>query len=105
MSRRAGLGRHITLDDAAGDPLDGLVNLFDIGIVLAVAFLLAGLGLTLGEQGRATGADGVATGAPRGARALSSPANAPQRSGRGAPVGTVYRLADGRLVYVAKPAR
>jgi hypothetical protein len=27
----------------AGDPLDGLVNMFDIGIVLAVAFLLAAL--------------------------------------------------------------
>jgi len=30
-------------DDRAGDPLDGLVNLFDLGIVLAVAFLLAAL--------------------------------------------------------------
>src|SRR6202012_5621213 len=30
-------------EDRAGDPLDGLVNLFDLGIVLAVAFLLAAL--------------------------------------------------------------
>ena len=29
--------------DRSGDPLDGLVNLFDLGIVLAVAFLLAAL--------------------------------------------------------------
>src|SRR6201999_2416728 len=29
--------------DRAGEPLDGLVNMFDIGIVLAVAFLIAGL--------------------------------------------------------------
>ena len=29
--------------DRGGDPLDGLVNLFDLGIVLAVAFLLAAL--------------------------------------------------------------
>src|SRR5262249_47709083 len=29
--------------DRAGDPLEGLVNLFDLGIVLAVAFLLAAL--------------------------------------------------------------
>ena len=29
--------------DRAGDPLDGLVNMFDLGIVLAVAFLLAAL--------------------------------------------------------------
>ena len=32
--------RHV---DRAGDPLDGLVNLFDLGIVLSVAFLLAAL--------------------------------------------------------------
>ena len=30
-------------EDRAGDPLDGLVNLFDLGIVLAVGFLLAAL--------------------------------------------------------------
>ena len=29
--------------DRSGDPLDGLVNLFDLGIVLSVAFLLAAL--------------------------------------------------------------
>ena len=36
MTRRTGLGRHRRIADSAGDPLDGLVNLFDIGIVLAV---------------------------------------------------------------------
>ncbi len=50
MNRRTGLGRHGRIEDAAGDPLDGLVNLFDIGIVLAVAFLIAGLGLTLNQH-------------------------------------------------------
>ena len=30
-------------EDRAGDPLDGLVNLFDLGIVLSVAFLVAAL--------------------------------------------------------------
>ena len=44
---RIGLGRHRTIDDDAGDPLDGLVNLFDVGMILAIAFLIAGLGLTL----------------------------------------------------------
>ena len=29
--------------DRAGDPLDGLVNMFDVGLVLAVGFLLAAL--------------------------------------------------------------
>ena len=44
---RIGLGRHGKIAENAGDPLDGLVNLFDIGIVLAVAFLIAGLTLTV----------------------------------------------------------
>jgi hypothetical protein len=95
--RRTGLGRHGGLDDRAGDPLDGLVNLFDIGIVLAVAFLLAGLGLTLDAQ----------TGAvePREDRAgreqvVTVPHSAPRARGRGDAVGTVFRLPDGRLVLV-----
>ena len=50
MTRRTGLGRHSGTKEAVGDPLDGLVNLFDIGIVLAVAFLIAGLGLTLDQH-------------------------------------------------------
>ena len=29
--------------DRAGEPLDGLVNMFDIGIILAVGFLIAAL--------------------------------------------------------------
>ena len=36
---RIGLGRHGQIEEKAGDPLDGLVNLFDIGMILAVAFL------------------------------------------------------------------
>ena len=44
---RIGLGRHRAIEADAGDPLDGLVNLFDVGMILAIAFLIAGLGLTL----------------------------------------------------------
>ncbi len=40
---RTALGRHGRIADESGDPLDGLVNLFDLGLVLAVAFLVAGL--------------------------------------------------------------
>jgi len=95
---RIGLGRHGNLDDAAGDPLDGLVNLFDVGIVLAVAFLIAGLGLTTNQRRAATSGP-TATRASE--RELPSPATAPPASGRGRAVGQVYRLADGRLIYVA----
>jgi hypothetical protein len=94
---RVGLGRHGLIEEKAGDPLDGLVNLFDIGMILAVAFLIAGLGLTLDVR---TGAS-----EPRAARAgaervLPDPAGAPRAQGRGRPVGRVYRLPDGTLVYV-----
>jgi hypothetical protein len=98
MNRRTGLGRHSRIEDAAGDPLDGLVNLFDIGIVLAVAFLIAGLGLTLDQhthrlQTRASTTQHTQT--------LPTPSSqAPAVSGHGQAVGTVYRLSNGQLVYV-----
>jgi hypothetical protein len=97
VSRRTGLGRHGGLESAAGDPLDGLVNLFDIGVVLAVAFLLAGLGLTLdAESGRVD---------RRGRKdVLRVPEEPRPARGRGDAVGTVYRLPDGRLVLV-RPSR
>jgi hypothetical protein len=100
MNRRTGLGRHGRIEDAAGDPLDGLVNLFDIGIVLAVAFLIAGLGLTLDRhtdrlQARTPTAQHTQT-------LPSPPSGAPAASGAGQPVGTVYRLGNGQLVYVQK---
>jgi hypothetical protein len=102
---RIGLGRHAALDDDAGDPLDGLVNLFDVGMILAVAFLIAGLGLTLNVKGdKLEARHGAAPSKSAGAgqeRVIRTPTPvAPHASGRGTPVGRVYRLPDGRLVYV-----
>jgi hypothetical protein len=97
MSTRTGLGRYIDGDDAAGDPLDGLVNLFDIGIVLAVAFLIAGLGLTLNTTEHKLEKRTAST---QTRQALPSPTGAPAERGEGRAVGTVYRLANGELVYV-----
>jgi len=95
-------------DDRAGDPLDGLVNLFDLGIVLAVAFLLAALSsldLTsaLTEKARQPAAserqDAVV--ADRNQQVKPLELEPGQRVvGRGVAVGTVYRLADGRTVIV-----
>jgi hypothetical protein len=100
MNRRTGLGRHGRIEDAAGDPLDGLVNLFDIGIVLAVAFLIAGLGLTLNQHTHRLQAR---TATAQHTQTLPSPSSsAPATSGRGQPVGTVYRLSNGQLLYVQK---
>jgi hypothetical protein len=96
---RVGLGRHGKIEENAGDPLDGLVNLFDIGIVLAVAFLIAGLTLTVNpSSGRVERRPGAA---PAKVHVLAPPGGGRRARGRGTPVGTAYRLADGRLVIVS----
>jgi hypothetical protein len=101
---RVGLDHHRAIADDAGDPLDGLVNLFDVGMILAIAFLIAGLGLTLNLRSDKLEARRPA--APKAARAagrervIPHPASAPHAAGRGTQVGRVYRLPDGRLVYV-----
>ena len=89
---RVGLGRHGQLDDSAGDPLDGLVNLFDVGIVLAVAFLIAGL--ALGSKNAAKTPQAAST----TQKTLTTPQSKRTVSGQGQSVGQVYRLADGTLV-------
>lgn len=97
-------------DDRAGDPLDGLVNLFDLGIVLAVAFLLAALSsldLTsaLTEQAKSqqpktqSSSDPVVANRDQKVKPLELEPGE-RIVGRGEPVGTVYRLADGRTVIV-----
>jgi hypothetical protein len=96
-------------EDRAGDPLDGLVNLFDLGIVLSVAFLLAALsslhlGGTLTKHGlKANSARQILV--KRGQTVAPLPRQGARTIGRGVPAGTVYRLADGRLVYVQNPPR
>jgi hypothetical protein len=98
-------------DDRAGDPLDGLVNLFDLGIVLAVAFLLAALSsldLTSALTGKAKqskdtrSADAVVTDKNDKVNQVELKPNE-KIVGRGKPIGTVYQLSDGRTVIVRKP--
>jgi hypothetical protein len=97
---RIGLGRHGRIADNAGDPLDGLVNLFDIGIVLAVAFLIVGLTLTANSRsGKIERRPEQAAAAK--VRVLSPPRSSDRAHGRGTPVGRAYRLADGRIVIVS----
>jgi hypothetical protein len=98
--------------DRGGDPLDGLVNLFDLGVVLAVAFLLAALSslkltdlLTRSDVTvvRSSAGDQTVI-VKRGDRVQTLRVDPTQRVvGRGSRVGSVYRLADGRLVYVQGP--
>jgi len=100
---RIGFGRHGGIDENAGDPLDGLVNLFDIGVVLAVAFLIAGLSLAVDpNSGRIEARQPAPRSTPEEQVRVVAEPERPQRArGRGAPVGTAYRLADGRLVIVS----
>jgi hypothetical protein len=91
-------------EDRAGDPLDGLVNLFDLGIVLSVAFLLAALtslhlGGTITHHGlRATTVPEIRI-AP-GQTVAPLPKPGARTVGHGVQTGVVYRLADGQLIYV-----
>lgn len=95
-------------DDRAGDPLDGLVNLFDLGIVLSVAFLLAALSsldLTDALTSKAKAEQATrpidAVVAKKGQRVKQVQLEPGERVvGRGQPIGTVYRLNDGRTVIV-----
>ena len=100
-------------EDRAGDPLDGLVNLFDLGIVLSVAFLLAALSSlhlssTITKRGLHATTTRIIQVAP-GAKVAPLPKPGARTIGRGTPAGVVYRLADGQLVYVqpapASPGR
>lgn len=95
--------------DRSGDPLDGLVNMFDVGLVLAVGFLLAALqsanltGLLSGQDVTvitkdASGNESITVRQGDQLKALG--AQGERVVGQGEPVGQVYRLADGRLVYV-----
>ena len=94
-------------EDRNGDPLDGLVNLFDLGIVLAVAFLLAALSSlnlsgTLTKHGLKSSHAQQITIKP-GQKVAPLPKQGARTIGRGTQAGVVYRLANGELVYVQNP--
>jgi len=99
-----------TREDRAGDPLDGLVNLFDIGIVLSVAFLLAALSsldltsvITDGDrpldQSAQVAADSVLVDPTEEVETIEIQPGQ-EVVGRGEPIGQLYQLEDGRTVVV-----
>jgi hypothetical protein len=97
--------------DRGGDPLDGLVNLFDLGIVLAVAFLLAALSslelsdlLTERDVAVVRKSGNTETViVKQGQRVRAVELNGRRLVGEGRRLGSVYRLADGRTVFVERP--
>lgn len=97
-------------EDRGGDPLDGLVNLFDLGIVLAVAFLIAALSsvdmtnvLTDREAAQKArekvSADSIVIDPNEEANTIDLEPGQ-KVVGAGEQIGRVYRLNDGRLVIV-----
>lgn len=78
--------------DRLGDPLDGLINLFDLALVLAVGLLLAALS-SAGVVGLVSGPSGAGTPIP------GEPGGSSQTQGKGQEVGKVYRLQDGTYVF------
>lgn len=82
-------GRRI---DRVGDPLEGLVNLFDLSLVLAVGLLLAALS-SAGVVGLIAGPTGGGTPVP------GQPSGDGSTQGSGQEVGKVYRLQDGSYVF------
>lgn len=96
--------------DRNGDPLDGVINLFDVAIVLAVGFLvaaLAGLGisgiLTSDDMTIVTdpGTDQMQVIVRQGEEITRLDVEAgTQMTGVGTLIGEFYRLADGTTVYV-----
>lgn len=98
--------------DRAGDPLEGLVNLFDLGIVLAVAFLLAALAsLKLSSLLTDQNVTVIKKGAKQDTVIVKNREKVKtvrlshaRVVGKGEPIGRAYRLADGRVVIVKPPA-
>ncbi len=95
-------------EDHAGDPLDGLVNLFDLGIVLAVAFLLAALSsvklttdVLAGNTPAKAPAGSVVKDKDQEAKSIDLKPGQ-EVVGQGKAVGTVYQLADGSTIIVKK---
>jgi hypothetical protein len=102
--------RRVGTADRNGDPLDGIVNLFDVAIVLAVGFLVAALA--------AAGVSGLLTN--ENMTIVTNPGTPEMQvivkegdeitkldmqsgaevAGVGTLIGSFYRLADGTVVYV-----
>jgi hypothetical protein len=102
--------RRIGTADRNGDPLDGIVNLFNVALVLAVGFLVAALSAA-GLSGLLTNQNMTIVtnpGTPQMQVIVKEGdqiekldmANGAQVQGLGTLIGSFYKLADGTVVYV-----
>ena len=102
--------RRVGTADRNGDPLDGIVNLFDVAIVLAVGFLVAALAAA-GVTGLLTSENMTIVtnpGTPEmqvivkdgGTITKLDMESGAEVAGVGTLIGSFYRLADGTVIYV-----
>ena len=103
MHSRTGLG------DTQPDPLEYMGNLFDVAILIGVGFLvlaMTGFGLNelLSDETvtivKNPGTKNMEIITKQGQRIDRLKSTSAQAQGSGIPVGTVYRLKDGRMVWV-----
>lgn len=94
--------RWIDSDDEDADPLTGVANLFDLGIVFALGLMLAVTGqLDLSPTGDVTSsANGVPTPDDAMQELPRFRLSEETLSGRGERLGMAYRLPNGEVVYV-----
>jgi hypothetical protein len=102
--------RRVNTTDRNGDPLDGIVNLFDVAIVLAIGFLLAALtGLGLSDMLSSKNMTVVKNPGQADMQVIVKQGDSLQTldlkagqqvSGLGQLIGQFYRLQDGTTVYV-----
>lgn len=97
------------LQDNGGDPMESLGNLFDIGILIGVGLLVFALsGLGLKEMLSKDDVTIVKNPGAQNMEIITKKGNAIRRlkssdktaEGTGTPVGTVYQLGDGRVIWV-----
>lgn len=100
---------HRSLADDHPDPLESMGNLFDVAILIGVGFMivaLTGFGLTelLSDEQltivKNPGTPQMEIITKQGAKIERLKSTDEQAQGPGSAVGTVYRLRDGRMVWV-----
>jgi hypothetical protein len=96
-------------DPGQDDPLAGMANLFDLGVVFALGFGIAILAqVSKHDPARAAEAlkKSAAEEVPEQAAALKRFRSTDESlGGNGTRLGTAYRLANGEVVYVPEPGK
>lgn len=100
--------RRLRLSDPGhDDPLEGMANLFDLGVVFALGFGIAILA-QVSKHDPARAAEALqksAEAVPEQAATLKRFRSTDENlGGNGTRLGTAYRLADGEVVYVPEGA-